>query len=85
MSPSTLPSTMNAMEIPNGNLKLKPKSGLQSAGEATNYSQATGADHLSKLFCDSAVLKIWKTAVDHLLREVRIRLYWASETILHAN
>lgn len=82
MSPSTLPATghsdgsTDSEKIQNGinemKQKLKLQAGLQSSSDASVPTQASGADHLAKLFSNSAVLKIWKTAVDHLQREVRI-------------
>lgn len=51
--------------------KLKAQTELQSVNGATNSSQAMGADHVAKLFSDDVILKVWKTAVEHLTREVR--------------
>ena len=51
--------------------KLKVQTGLQSVNDATYSNQAMGADDISRLFSDNAILKIWKTAVEHLTREVR--------------
>lgn len=81
MSPSTLPVAMSSNgstksdENRNGidemKQKLKVQTGLQSVNDATYSNQAMGADDISRLFSDNAILKIWKTAVEHLTREVR--------------
>ncbi|EGX89727.1 glucuronyl hydrolase, putative [Cordyceps militaris CM01] len=78
MSPSTLPATGQS----NGSLEyedvpllidgIKSKNhsqaGLPSAVETTTPGHALGGD-LAKLFSDNVVLKIWKTAVEHIARE----------------
>ncbi|OAA69346.1 Six-hairpin glycosidase [Akanthomyces lecanii RCEF 1005] len=79
MSPSTLPVAMSSNgstksdENQNGidemKQKLKVQTGLQSVSDATYSNQAMGADDISRLFSDNAILKIWKTAVEHLTRE----------------
>ncbi|KAM3520091.1 hypothetical protein NHJ13051_007086 [Beauveria bassiana] len=79
MSPSTVPTTASSNNLKivgeswdkaeemKQNTKVQAES--QSASKVTSASQALGADHLSKLFCDKVIIKIWKTAIDHLARE----------------
>ncbi|OAA72356.1 Six-hairpin glycosidase [Cordyceps fumosorosea ARSEF 2679] len=73
MSPSTLPTSdqnmVSVQHAMNGTKShLKVQAGLQGAANGTGVTQ--GADSgVSKLFSDTVILKIWKTAVDHLTRE----------------
>ncbi|KAM3456917.1 hypothetical protein NHJ6243_008022 [Beauveria neobassiana] len=79
MSPSTVATTVSSNNLKSAgeswdkvedmkqNTRVQAES--QSASKVTSASQTLGADHLSKLFCDNVMIKIWKTAIDHLARE----------------
>ncbi|KAF1734904.1 Unsaturated chondroitin disaccharide hydrolase [Beauveria bassiana] len=79
MSPSTVPTTASSNNLKSAgdsgdkveemrhNTKVQAES--QSASKVSSASQTFRGDHLSKLFCDNVIIKIWKTAIDHLARE----------------
>ncbi|XWX00263.1 hypothetical protein V2A60_008283 [Cordyceps javanica] len=75
MSPSTLPiagesnSSTHSSGVNGSKYKLKSQAAAQSESAAIYPIPALAASHLSKIFSDSVILKIWKTAVDHLARE----------------
>ncbi|KAM3459005.1 hypothetical protein MY3296_000152 [Beauveria thailandica] len=79
MSPSTVPTAVSSNNLNSSGescnkiqeMKQNSKAQAESQSEsnAPGTSQTLAVDHLSKLFCDNVIVKIWKTAIEHLARE----------------
>ena len=65
MAPATVASVDSTVNR-TGSIKLKTKAGTAGMEKANVVPDA----QISKLFSLDAILKIWKTATEHLAREV---------------